>query len=89
VKDDIRFVQGDVTDAEFLDELVADADAVVHFGAETYDDNGLADPDPFLHTNVAGTQQVLEPVRRDGTRMHPMSTDVVYSVLELWQAQRI
>ncbi|MDT5332404.1 MAG: dTDP-glucose 4,6-dehydratase, partial [Mycobacterium sp.] len=55
VEHDIRLVQGDVTDAELVSKLVAEADAVVHFAAETHVDNGLADPEPFVHTNVIGT----------------------------------
>ena len=64
VENDIRLVQGDVTDSELLDDLVPDADAVVHFAAETHVDNALADPEPFLHTNVIGTYRILEAVRR-------------------------
>ena len=52
VQDDIRLVEGDVADADLVSKLVAEADAVVHFAAETHDDNSLADPEPFLHTNV-------------------------------------
>ena len=66
VADDIRLVEGDVTDAELVSKLVAEADAVVHFAAETHDDNSLADPEPFLRTNVIGTFTVLEAVRGIG-----------------------
>ena len=44
---DIRLVQGDITDADLVSQLVADSDAVVHFAAETHVDNALADPAPF------------------------------------------
>ena len=63
VEDEIRLVQGDITDAELVDKLVAEADAVVHFAAETHVDNSLAGPEPFLHTNVIGTFTILEAVR--------------------------
>src|ERR1700756_12377 len=59
VEDDIRVVQGDITDAELGSKLVAEPDAVVHFAAETHVDNALADPEPFVHTNVVGTFTVL------------------------------
>jgi dTDP-glucose 4,6-dehydratase len=88
VANDIRLVQGDITDSELLDELVADADAVVHFAAETHVDNALADPEPFLHTNVMGTYRILEAVRRHETRLHHVSTDEVYGDLELGSPQR-
>jgi len=88
VEDDIRLVQGDVTDAELVSRLVSEADAVVHFAAETHVDNALADPEPFLHTNVVGTFTVLEAVRAHRVRMHHVSTDEVYGDLELDSEQR-
>jgi dTDP-glucose 4,6-dehydratase len=88
VEDDIRLVQGDITDAELVTKLVAEADAVVHFAAETHVDKALADPEPFLHTNVIGTYTVLEAVRRHGARLHHISTDEVYGELTLDQPDR-
>jgi dTDP-glucose 4,6-dehydratase len=81
VENDIRLVQGDITDAELVSRLVAESDAVVHFAAETHVDNALADPAPFLQTNVIGTFTVLEAVRRHGVRLHHVSTDEVYGDL--------
>ena len=52
---DIRLVEADLTDEALVERLVADADAVVHFAAETHVDNSLADPAPFLRSNVVGT----------------------------------
>jgi dTDP-glucose 4,6-dehydratase len=83
VADDIRLVQGDITDAALVDELVAEADTVVHFAAETHVDNSLADPEPFVRTNVIGTFMVREAVRRHGVRLHHVSTDEVYGDLPL------
>jgi dTDP-glucose 4,6-dehydratase len=88
VEGDIRLVQGDITDADAVNKLVAEADAVLHFAAETHVDNALADPEPFLHTNVIGTYTVLEAVRRHGVRLHHVSTDEVYGDLELDSPQR-
>ncbi len=92
VDDDIRLVQGDVTDAELVSKLVAEADAVVHFAAETHVDNALADPGPFVHSNILGTFSVLEAVRHRGAagsiRLHHVSTDEVYGDLALDEAQR-
>lgn len=83
VHDDITLVEGDVADAALVTELVAGADAVVHFAAETHVDNSLADPYPFLHSNVIGTFTVLEAVRTHGVRLHHVSTDEVYGDLRL------
>src|SRR3984893_10234715 len=88
VENDIRLVQGDITDAEVVSRLVADSDAVVHFAAETHVDNALAEPAPFLRANVIGTFTILEAVRRHGVRLHHVSTDEVYGDLALDDPQR-
>jgi dTDP-glucose 4,6-dehydratase len=79
----LRFVKGDITDAGVVDELTAEADAVIHFAAESHNDNSLHDPRPFLDTNIIGTFTLLEAVRRHDTRFHHISTDEVYGDLEL------
>ncbi|MGV0851699.1 dTDP-glucose 4,6-dehydratase [Mycolicibacterium phlei] len=88
VEDRIDLVEGDITDAALVDKLVADADAVVHFAAETHVDNALADPEPFLRSNVIGTYTVLEAVRAHNVRLHHVSTDEVYGDLDLDTPQR-
>jgi dTDP-glucose 4,6-dehydratase len=88
VEDDVRLVTGDITDAPLVSKLVAEADTVVHFAAETHVDNALADPEPFLRANVIGTFTILEAVRAHGVRLHHVSTDEVYGDLELGSAQR-
>ena len=79
----VRVVEGDITDAGLVSELVAGTDVVAHFAAETHVDNALADPEPFLRSNVIGTFAVLEAVRRHGVRLHHVSTDEVYGDLPL------
>ena len=81
--DRVSLVVGDIADADAVDPLVADHDAVVHFAAESHNDNSLSDPSPFVHTNLIGTFTLLEAVRRHGTRFHHVSTDEVYGDLEL------
>src|SRR5918997_3498968 len=51
VRDRIEFVHGSVADAELVDRLVSQADVVVHFPAESHNDNSLNDPSPFITTN--------------------------------------
>lgn len=77
------FVHGDICDAQLVDGLFTDADAVVHFAAESHNDNSIADPAPFLRTNVEGTFTLLEAARKHGTRFHHISTDEVYGDLAL------
>lgn len=83
VADRVRVIEGDITDADLVDSLVAEADVVVHFAAESHNDNSLNDPWPFVHTNVVGTYTLLEAVRRHKVRYHHISTDEVYGDLEL------
>ena len=81
-------VRGDVCDASLVNDLVARHDLVVHFAAETHNDNSLRDPAPFVSTNLIGTYTLLEAVRRHGTRYHHISTDEVYGDLALDDPQR-
>lgn len=83
VADRITFVEGDVTDLVLVDRLVRESDLVVHFAAESHNDNSLNDPTPFLETNVIGTFALLQAVRAHGLRYHHISTDEVYGDLEL------
>jgi dTDP-glucose 4,6-dehydratase len=84
----VELVVGDIADASVVDPLVASHDAVVHYAAESHNDNSLDDPTPFVQTNLVGTFQILEAVRRHGTRLHHISTDEVYGDLELDDPQR-
>ncbi|MGE5695299.1 MAG: dTDP-glucose 4,6-dehydratase [Candidatus Sericytochromatia bacterium] len=84
----VRVVEGDIADQPLVSQLVAEADVVMHFAAETHVDNALADPGPFLHSNVVGTFSVLEAARRHGVRLHHVSTDEVYGDLPLDVADR-
>ena len=81
--DKIRLVEANLSDEALVDRLVAESDAVVHFAAETHVDNSLADPAPFLRSNIVGTFTVLEAVRRHGVRLHHISTDEVYGDLPI------
>ncbi len=84
----LTFVHGDITDAPLVDELFADADAVVHYAAESHNDNSLNDPRPFLDTNIVGTYTLLEAARKYRRRLHHISTDEVYGDLELDDPER-
>jgi dTDP-glucose 4,6-dehydratase len=79
----VRLVEGDIADPVIVDELFGRTDAVVHFAAESHNDNSLNDPRPFLDTNIVGTYTLLEAARKHGVRFHHISTDEVYGDLEL------
>lgn len=83
VLDQINFVTGDICDRELMDKLVSETDVVVHFAAESHNDNSLRDPWPFIQTNLIGTASILEAVRKHGKRLHHISTDEVYGDLEI------
>lgn len=81
--DRVELVVGDICDKELLDKLVPGHDAIVHYAAESHNDNSIANPEPFLKTNVEGTYCLLEACRKYGIRYHHVSTDEVYGDLAL------
>ncbi|MDN5667782.1 MAG: dTDP-glucose 4,6-dehydratase [Renibacterium salmoninarum] len=87
-EDRFQFVQGDIADVELVDGLVSQHDAVVHYAAESHNDNSLQDPLPFVQTNIMGTFVLIEAARRHGKRFHHISTDEVYGDLELDDPER-
>ena len=81
--DRVELVVGDICDSELLDRLVPGHDAIVHYAAESHNDNSIDDPAPFLRTNVEGTFRLLQAARKFGVRYHHVSTDEVYGDLAL------
>ena len=86
--DRFSLVVGDIADASLVDPLVADCDVVVHYAAESHNDNSLHDPRPFLDTNIIGTYTLIEAARKHKKRFHHISTDEVYGDLELDDPER-
>jgi len=88
----LRFVQGDIAEPGIVGPLVADADAVVNFAAESHVDRSILDPEAFLRTGVIGVHVLLEAVRaasaaaalvgRPPVRFLQVSTDEVYGSVE-------
>lgn len=81
--DRCELVVGDICDAELVDRLFTENDCCVHFAAESHNDNSIADPSPFLRTNVEGTYTLLQAARKHDVRLHHISTDEVYGDLAL------
>jgi len=81
--DRVQLVVGDICDTELLDTIVPCADAIVHYAAESHNDNSILDPGAFLRTNVEGTYCLLEACRKYKKRFHHVSTDEVYGDLAL------
>jgi dTDP-glucose 4,6-dehydratase len=79
----VNLVEGNICDGNLVDKLFAEVEAVVHFAAESHNDNSLHNPRPFLDTNIIGTYTLLEAARKHNRRFHHISTDEVYGDLEL------
>jgi dTDP-glucose 4,6-dehydratase len=80
----LRFVKGDIADAAAVAPLVADADAVVNFAAESHVDRSILEPEAFLVTGVIGVHVLLDAVRAQDRpiRFLQVSTDEVYGSVE-------
>ncbi len=87
-EDQVELVVGDICDADLLERVVPGHDAIVHYAAESHNDNSIRDPEPFVQTNVVGTYRLLEAVRKFGIRYHHVSTDEVYGDLALDEPRR-
>lgn len=79
----VHLVVGDICDRELLKRVVPGHDAIVHFAAESHNDNAIANAAPFMKTNVEGTYCLLESARAHGIRFHHVSTDEVFGDLAL------
>ncbi|ARC57443.1 dTDP-glucose 4,6-dehydratase [Frondihabitans sp. 762G35] len=78
-----RFVEGDIRDADLLDQLFPGLDAVVHFAAESHVDRSVRDASIFVETNVLGTQRLLDAALRHSLpRFVHVSTDEVYGSID-------
>lgn len=81
VRDNPRFafVQADIVDYDAVAPVIAQADAVVNFAAESHVDRSIMDPDVFVRSNVLGVNTLLRAAREAGvTRFLQVSTDEVY-----------
>lgn len=75
----------DIRDSNNLEKALDGCDTVIHFAAETHNDNSLEDPEPFISTNVNGTFNLLEVCRKRDLRFHHVSTDEVFGDLPLYE----
>ena len=72
------FVKGDITNFETVSKLAKESDVIVNFAAETHVDRSIANPKPFLETNILGTYSILEVVRKSDKLFVHVSTDEIY-----------
>jgi dTDP-glucose 4,6-dehydratase len=86
----VPFVQADIADLDIVENVMREheIDVVVNFAAESHNSLAVIDPGRFFHTNVLGTQALLETSRRTGVeRFHHVSTCEVYGDLPLDSAE--
>lgn len=73
-----KFIKDDIRNDSIIDGLVKEADVVVNFAAESHVDRSIANPKPFLETNILGTFSILEAIRKHDKQFIHVSTDEVY-----------
>ncbi len=83
VRDRISFIHGDIRDTHLVTELVKGSDFVVHFAAESHNDNSLKNPELFFDVNLNGTMSIANACLEHNVRLHHVSTDEVFGDLPL------
>ena len=78
-----KFVKGNILDSSLVDSLVSRVDQVVHFAAESHNDNSLKSPKPFIDTNILGTYELIQACVKHDVKFHHISTDEVFGDLPL------
>ena len=88
-EDKIKFFQADIRDYDKMVELLEGVDMVAHFAAHTHVDRSIADPGPFLETNIMGTDALARAaIKQKVKRFHHVSTDEVFGSLEIGSSQK-
>ena len=77
-----EFVKGNITNKKFMEEQIANCDAVINFAAETFVDRSINDANPFLVSNIRGAYTILDIITKQKKRMIQISTDEVFGSLE-------
>jgi len=78
-----NFAQGNILDTALVEQLVRESDIVVHFAAESHNDNSLKSAKPFVDTNINGTFELIQACVNYNVRFHHISTDEVFGDLPI------
>jgi len=73
-----KFIKDDIRNKSVIDGLIKNVDIVVNFAAESHVDRSIANPEPFLETNILGTYSILESIRKYDKQFIHVSTDEIY-----------
>jgi len=73
-----KFIKDDIRNESVINNLVKDIDVIINFAAESHVDRSIANPKPFLETNIVGTYSILEATRKYDKQFIHVSTDEIY-----------
>jgi len=76
------FIKDDIRNESRIDGLVKEVDVVINFAAESHVDRSIANPKPFIETNILGTYSILEAIRKHDKQFIHISTDEIYGDAE-------
>ena len=76
------FIKEDLQNFDKIEKISKDVDIIVNFAAETHVDRSIANPKPFIETNILGTYSLLESSRKHDKLFIHISTDEIYGDLE-------
>ena len=82
------FVQGNILDTALVERLIKNSDIVVHFAAESHNDNSLKSAKPFVETNINGTFELIQACVKYNVRFHHISTDEVFGDLPMESSEK-
>jgi dTDP-glucose 4,6-dehydratase len=88
VSSSIRFIQADIRNAEAVQKAALGQDLIVHFAAESHNDNSLKHPEIFVETNVIGTANLIQAAVKNDAHFHHISTDEVFGDLPLGSTEK-
>ena len=76
------FLNEDIRNEIFIENLVKDFDVVVNFAAQSHVDRSISNPKPFIETNILGTYSLLESIKKYDKLFVHVSTDEIYGDAE-------
>jgi len=82
ITENYSFINEDIKNFDKIEKISKDVDVIVNFAAETHVDRSIANPKPFLETNILGTYSLLESARKYDKKFIHISTDEIYGDLE-------
>ena len=77
-----QFINDDIKNQKLVDNLAKDVDVIINFAAESHVDRSIANPKPFIETNILGTYSLLEATKKHDNLFIHVSTDEVYGDAE-------